>query len=294
MCCSILRSPVVRKHDLTYLSFGAGVQSSALLAMSCTGFRGVPKVNVAIFADTQCEPPWVYEQYERMEQFARKYGVQMIKASAGNLAAHVLDRISGRTTSNGAQIPVFVATEDGDGAMPLKRGCTKVFKLDVIEELVRELLRRKKGQRQKTGPTALALIGISYDERSRVKDARKEWLTNSYPLVDMMITRQGCVDYLASLGIAAPEKSACLFCPFHDDAYWQWLRDNHRKEWLKAVEYDELFRDMSKAGLRNPAYLHRSLVPLAQIELKPRTKAEHRTLFDPYGFENECDGMCGV
>ena len=41
--------------DYTFLSLGAGVQSSALLVLSCTDDR-VPKPDVAIFADTGDEP----------------------------------------------------------------------------------------------------------------------------------------------------------------------------------------------------------------------------------------------
>ena len=42
-------------YDYTYLSLGAGVQSSALLVLGCTDER-VPKPDVAIFADTGTSP----------------------------------------------------------------------------------------------------------------------------------------------------------------------------------------------------------------------------------------------
>lgn len=47
-------------YDLTYLSFGAGVQSTALLAMCVQGEPGFPRPDVAIYADTQSElqPRW--------------------------------------------------------------------------------------------------------------------------------------------------------------------------------------------------------------------------------------------
>ncbi|KKM78901.1 hypothetical protein LCGC14_1355330 [marine sediment metagenome] len=42
--------------DFTYISFGAGVQSTALLIMSNLGLKDCPKADVAIFADTGDEP----------------------------------------------------------------------------------------------------------------------------------------------------------------------------------------------------------------------------------------------
>ena len=51
------------KFDLRAISLGAGVQSSAMYLMACEGeFGKLP--DVAIFADTQSEPPWVYEHLD--------------------------------------------------------------------------------------------------------------------------------------------------------------------------------------------------------------------------------------
>lgn len=52
-----------------YLSFGAGVQSSALLAMAALGLRGVPRPDLVVFADTGSEPPWVYDHLMFMHRW---------------------------------------------------------------------------------------------------------------------------------------------------------------------------------------------------------------------------------
>lgn len=49
---------------LRVLSLGAGVQSSTLYLMACAGEFGEESPTVAIFADTQWEPPAVYEWLE--------------------------------------------------------------------------------------------------------------------------------------------------------------------------------------------------------------------------------------
>ncbi len=57
--------------DLTYLSFGVGLQSTALLAMSAMGLRNVPRVDLAIFAD-----PWFAR---REEMTSNRMGVALAK-----------------------------------------------------------------------------------------------------------------------------------------------------------------------------------------------------------------------
>ena len=54
--------------DLTYLSLGAGVQSSALLVLANQG--KVERPSVAIFADTGDEPQYVYDYLEVLEAWS--------------------------------------------------------------------------------------------------------------------------------------------------------------------------------------------------------------------------------
>ena len=77
--------------DFTYLSLGAGVQSSALLVLSCIDER-VPKPDVAIFADTGDEPPWVYEYVEVLRDWAAPHGVPIEVAQKGVLSEWVTDK----------------------------------------------------------------------------------------------------------------------------------------------------------------------------------------------------------
>ena len=56
------------EYDLRVISLGAGVQSSTLYRMAALGEIPGPKPDVAIFADTQAEPPWVYETLDALER----------------------------------------------------------------------------------------------------------------------------------------------------------------------------------------------------------------------------------
>jgi hypothetical protein len=70
---------------------------------------------------------------------------------------------------------------------------------------------------------------------------------------------------------------------------WIELRAAAPKDFQTAVEFDRQMRDLSTSGLKQPAFVHRSLIPLDQVEFEPEAPMP---LFD--SFTEECEGMCGV
>ena len=75
------------EFDMRCLSLGAGVQSSAMILMADRGdFGDVPEH--AIFADTQSEPPWVYEHLSWLESEIKH--IKIHRVTAGSLENDVL------------------------------------------------------------------------------------------------------------------------------------------------------------------------------------------------------------
>ena len=274
--------------DLTALSFGAGVQSSALLVMSALGLRDCPRADAAIFADTQAEPAFVYDHLSIMSEWASRYGIPINVVTQGNLET---DIINGQVKGIGrfASIPLWTRGDDGR-ASPIRRQCTAEYKLQPIQREIRRLLGYEKGRRVKK--TCRALIGISMDECVRCRPSRAPWITNCYPLVDNCITREGCEGLLREVGLPIPQKSACRFCPYHDGAYWIDLRDNHPGEFERACGFDDAIRNSRAAGVERPVFVHRSLQPLRDVVFERRVKTAMSSLWD--NFSEECSGMCGV
>jgi len=85
-----------------------------------------------------------------------------------------------------------------------------------------------------------------------------------------------------------PRKSACTFCPYHDNATWREMKANDPKSWEQAVAVDKYIRDDFR-GTTSKIYIHRSLVPLDEADLAD--PAADQIVMD---FGDECDGMCGV
>jgi hypothetical protein len=199
----------------------------------------------------------------------------------------------------GLEVAVFNATEGGRCATPpfftkseegnkgiLRRQCTAEYKLKPIQKKVRELMGLKPGQR---GPKDVAVkmwIGISMDESVRMKVNPTKWIENIWPLIDESMYRYDCINWMKEHGYREPSKSACYFCPYHDNATWQDMKDNDTDSWFRALVMDSTLRS-GLSGVKDDLYLHRSMKPLTECDFDP-----DKDQFDM--FDNECEGMCGV
>jgi hypothetical protein len=238
-----------------------------------------PMPDCAIFADTGWEPQPVYEHLARLTK-ALPFPVHVV--SAGNIRDHIL-RSATVTGGRSASVPWFTA----NGGMG-PRQCTREFKVEPIEKKQRELLGYAPRKRI-PAKSSEVWIGISTDEAIRMKPARNAWQVNRWPLIERRISRRDCIAWLAEQGWSAP-KSSCIGCPYHSDAQWRELRDDNPDGWADAVTVDEALRKGGTArGMRHHQFMHRSLVPLSQADLRT-----HEELGQPDLFLNECEGMCGV
>jgi hypothetical protein len=77
-------------------------------------------------------------------------------------------------------------------------------------------------------------------------------------------------------------------CPFHSDDHWRRMRDRDPEAWADAVSVDASIRTGFR-GIRGDVYLHRSAVPLDQVDLSTDADRGQLDLWP-----NECEGLCGV
>lgn len=265
---------------LRVLSLGAGVQSTTLALMAARGEIEAP--DCAIFADTGWEPKAVYEHLDRLEA---ALPFPLYRVSAGNIRDGIIAR---RNTTGGRyhSIPWFQISPSGQKGMG-RRQCTSEYKLLPIRRKLRDLLGAVPRQRIPVD-TVTVMIGISTDEASRMKPSRDKWIKNVWPLIDLGISRNGCLKWLEKNGWTAP-KSACVGCPFHSNAMWRDLKDNHPEEWADAVEVDRALRLGNNRGIKATEYMHRDCVPLDEVDLSTWEERGQPDLFNM-----ECEGMCGV
>lgn len=127
-----------------------------------------------------------------------------------------------------------------------------------------------------------------------MKPARRKYIKNIFPLIDRSISRNDCVRWMQSHSFPEPPRSACSFCPYHDDNEWIRLRDNEPEAFAQAVDYEKRLQQSIKAvtNFRGIPWLHRSLQSLDSVKFIPVMRKERIQLNMNFG--NECEGMCGV
>jgi hypothetical protein len=264
------------------LSLGAGVQSTTLALLAERG--EAPRPDYAIFADTGWEPAAVYKH---LDWIRKRLSFPVLRVSAGNIRDDIEAKCShahGRYPS----LPWFMRGPDGRPAIG-RRQCTTHYKVEPILRECRRLLGHGPRSRIPAGAVEM-LIGISTDEAHRMRPARVQYVRNRWPLIEMGMSRQDCLRWLETHQFPRPPKSACIGCPFRSDASWREMRDNAPDEWKDAVAVDHMIRNAgAKRGIRSQQFMHRSLQPLDQVDLRTRDERGEPDLFG-----NECEGLCGT
>ena len=287
----------VEASTVTYrvLSLGAGVQSSVLallLARDDSRLRefGYPQPDEAVFADTGWEPDYVYQHLDWLEG-QLPYPVK--KVSAGDLRANLR---RGRTPSGHrfVDVPLYVMKEEGKRGM-LWRQCTNHYKIRPITRAIRRRAGGRRGRPFPKGRHVEMWLGISSDEHARMKPSREPWVEHRWPLIDLGMSRQDCLDWFAS---EYPDRllprSACVICPYRSDRHWLELKEAEPDDFREAVEFDRWLRRSTRNPVRRVVdgrpYLHKSCRPLGTVV----AELEQRGVSETDDFTNECEGLCGV
>lgn len=269
----------------TYLSLGAGVQSSTIALMSARG--DLPPLDGAIFADTQSEPRAVYEWLAWLE---RQLPFPVHHVTAGSLLDREttlkLSKKSGKHYRVSG-IPAFMQNADGSKGL-LGRKCTRDFKITPIIKKLRELANVPRGCK-----TVLVeqWLGISSDEMQRMKLSPEPWIIHRFPLIDMRrMTRGHCLEWMRDRQLPTPPRSACTFCPFHSDEEWARVKAVP-DEWARVVQFERDLQTLTAADEVTHAkpFLHASLIPIGEVDFTAPDVNQNR-----FSFMDECDGLCGT
>jgi hypothetical protein len=258
------------ENPYRFVSWGCGVQSTTLCVMSTMNL--IPRVDAVITADTLWEHSYTYKIRDLYKNWLEEREIRVEIVNNGDI----------RIPTEHANLPLWTSKS---GA-PLRRQCTGEYKIVPIRRKIRELcgISQLNVGRTKRG-LAVLYLGISYDEAERMRDSDRNYIINEYPLVDMKITRQDCIEFLKKCNLSVPMKSACVICPYQGAERWQYIKENYPDEFKQAVEYDKLIREpsisMSKRGHGDlKLYLWKKLKPLDDED------------FTQYIKENDYNDIC--
>lgn len=269
------------KIKLNVIALGAGVQSSTMAFMAARG-EIEPMPDAAIFADVGAEPDEVMDYFDYLED-ELPFPVYKVMSKDG-LTKEIERSVAGEVDRLGN--PPFYTIKDGEVGL-LNRVCTTEFKIAPIKKKIREMLGLKPGQRVSKDTRVTQWMGISLDEIQRLRESRDKWIEFRYPLVDMRMRRGDCLEWMSHNGYPKPPRSACVYCPYHDNKTWRKIKMTDANAWDEAVRVDRLIRD-GVTGTTSKLYLHQSGQPLDEVDFSNDFDRGQLSFLD------ECEGLCGV
>lgn len=141
------------------------------------------------------------------------------------------------------------------------RQCTEKYKIRAVMKMLREdygaTYKNPIGQ----------WLGITTDEFTRMKVSPVKASVLMYPLIDLGMSRDDCIEYCEDEGYPVPAKSACIGCPYHSNKTWNTLTPEQIED---VAEYEESLIQMiaSDPKLRYLPYFvngvraHRDMRPI--------------------------------
>ena len=204
----------------TCLSFGAGVQTTALLVLIAQGRW--PRPDAILFADTGNENANTYAYLGEVSgPYAREHGMEIIVLGADWRTAHYR-----------ADLETY-CLEHRMLPGTLVRWCTGRYK-------VLPILRYLKAHMGATRSAPIEVwIGISTDEARRQKPSIDPREVKRYPLIELGLSRVDCEAIIRAAGLPVPPKSGCWFCPFMKQSSWHQLKRERPDLFSRAMAMEE-------------------------------------------------------
>lgn len=249
-----------------FLSYGAGMQTFALLVMAEQGELDIDEV---VFADTGAEHPETYLHIEKVAKpICERIGIpfrtvrmektvtdiSMLQGDELKKYRAMLRETEDMTRKNKAvmrtqenmKYPVqqktvtnlrdeIIARRRVPSINPQSRWCTSDSKLVPI---YKGYIRKEQEKGNYVKP-CVAYIGLSYEELTRMYNPRLTEYTVEYPLIGRKMTRKDCILYVTEHGYEVPPKSGCYFCPFQSEKQWSILYHKHPDLYWDSVDLEE-------------------------------------------------------
>jgi hypothetical protein len=238
-------------------SFGAGVQSTAVLVLQAEGRLPEP-YNAFLFANVgdDSEHPATIKYFHDVHlSYAEAHGIQLEevrRVTRDGTTPTLLE--NALTQKRSIPLPLFL-----EGGGPGNRTCTGTYKIKVIRRW-----QRQHGS-SKENP-AVCGLGISMDEihRARTDSGFPDQILD-YPLLDLRLNRRDCYKIIEEAGLPPTPKSACWFCPFHRREDWRKLKREHPDLFTQAVELERTLGDRRESLGKDRMWMTASNRPLDQV-----------------------------
>lgn len=297
------------------VSYGGGVQSTALLVLAAQGRINFQTFLMANVGDDSEHPDTLAYVRDHAAPYAAAHGIDLhILQKKVRGEVQTLHHRMTRDGSRSLPIPVRYSA----GGPPVSRACTAGWKVEVTgrwmkqhgasdgkrcrehiaedraNEVTSSKARPRPGCPDCVQPVqAVNALGISLDEISRANtDRANAYEKIVYPLIDMgeptglMLRRDDCARIIREASLPVPRKSSCYFCPFNTMLSWADLRRDTPDLFEKSAQLEEHLTNTRAARGQGPVFLTTTGIPLREA-----VGTQQDLLFDDGGCES---GVCFV
>ena len=257
------------------VSYGGGVQSSAIILMSIAG--ELEKPDAVLFSDTGSESQETYQTVKWMADQCEQAEIPFFTAYADFRAGYDDDpeHIKGYAPLHEWYLHYARLPMVGNPR------CTYNFKIYPFRRMAKKLANTKLPK-----PYVRTWLGITTDEAHRARESEMKWISSEYPLIEKDLSRRQCITWLEK---HYPEqqfsKSGCWLCPYQSGRKWAKLRKEEpdlfrfaRKMEIKA----------SENGVRRGLWGARSILAFDS----DMTLEDFGVEFQPGDFDCDAEGGC--
>lgn len=247
--------------SITVISYGGGVQSTAMVVLAATGRLGYD-VDAALFANVgdDSEHPATLDYVRNVAiPWAAERGLTIHELHKtrrdGTPAPGLWQHVMGHEDRGTLREPIPIRGMNG---APLSRSCTSDWKIKVVGKWL-------KAHGASAADPATVCIGISTDEVIRASNKRVEpYESPVYPLITLGMDRAACQVVIADAGLPVPPKSSCFFCPFHRPQMWSEMRRDEPELFERAAHLEDVMNERREHLGKDPVFLTRFGIPLRE------------------------------
>lgn len=185
-----------------YLSFGAGVNSVAMLLLLIDEEEDFETV----FVNQGGEHPETYQYLDYLKK--QNFTITEIKPFYQNCNSLL------EYCNKHKMVPIR-----------MNRWCSYRFKVEPFLKYISK--------------PCVNFVGIAFDERHRAKQLKDTRIKNVFPLIERKITRKKCIEIIKNHNLDIPPKSGCWFCPFQNQKQVRELFLNHFDLYQKLKEMEK-------------------------------------------------------
>jgi hypothetical protein len=142
------------------------------------------------------------------------------------------------------------------------RWCTKAFKIETIQNYIQT--------------PCFMLIGFDTDEAHRAKPSCSGGVENRWPLLEYEVSRKSCEIIIKAHSLPIPRKSGCFICPFQKRSQWIRQRREHPELFCQAKKLEDACVEKQIRRGRKPFYINKvpleTVVSENQIDMWPDQK----------------------